>query len=403
MALPRRDQYGGCLIGQCLGDALGFPVEGYPPEICRQYIDEVLQVPDSLPGRDPFGFGQYTDDSQLARELIQSYVECRRFDPADYAQRIASIFRENRIVGRGRATEAAANRLIKGLAWDRAGTPPPSAGNGSAMRAAPIGLMFFDDTDALCQAAHDQGRITHIDRRCSAGAVAIAGAVALALNGEPIDPETFLLWLSQWVASVELSLTPKKPDFDMGALKRNEIPPAVYRQKLMEIIGGDYQAPGPVDAKQDHDESFMPQSGDNLPDQADNTPRTLASYILNLTEWLPLGEEDAAWQISKAGLGDADTGGWQGISPFVISSVLWSLYSFLKTPTDYVATIRCAIAVGGDVDTTAAMAGAISGAYLGLDAIPVQFARHLNDQGTWQYNELVELAWQCYDVTFSQY
>lgn len=29
----RKQQFSGCLIGQCLGDALGFPVEGYPPEI----------------------------------------------------------------------------------------------------------------------------------------------------------------------------------------------------------------------------------------------------------------------------------------------------------------------------------------------------------------------------------
>jgi ADP-ribosylglycohydrolase len=44
--------------------------------------------------------------------------------------------------------------------------------------------------------------------------------------------------------------------------------------------------------------------------------------------------------------------------------VLWSLYSFLRSPEDYWETVCTAIAVGGDVDTTAAMAGAVSGAYL---------------------------------------
>ncbi|WP_082218394.1 ADP-ribosylglycohydrolase family protein [Kamptonema formosum] len=56
--------------------------------------------------RFPYPFGQYTDDSQLARELLESYLACGRFDPSDYARRIAAIFAENRIVGRGRATKS---------------------------------------------------------------------------------------------------------------------------------------------------------------------------------------------------------------------------------------------------------------------------------------------------------
>jgi len=35
---PRRDQFSGCLIGQALGDALGFVVEGFPPEVCSDYV-----------------------------------------------------------------------------------------------------------------------------------------------------------------------------------------------------------------------------------------------------------------------------------------------------------------------------------------------------------------------------
>ena len=54
------------------------------------------------------------------------------------------------------------------------------------MRAAPIGLFFFDKPHMLIQAAHDQGRITHRDPRCSAGAVAISGAVALVLHERTI-------------------------------------------------------------------------------------------------------------------------------------------------------------------------------------------------------------------------
>jgi len=325
-----KDRFAGCLVGQCLGDALGLLVEGMPPHVCREYVDRALR-PQRIPrtGRGPFPFGQYSDDSQLARELMQSYVACRRFDPQDYAARIAAIFRENRIVGRGRATEAAARRLIQGVPWDQAGEPPPSAGNGSAMRAGPIGLLFFDAPRRLVQAAIDQGRITHQDPRCSAGAVAIAGAVSIALQSDTIDAPHVVAQLTDWIRPVE-------PEF--------------------------------------------------------------AWHLEQLEDWLALSPDEAVQPISEAGLDPGHRDFWQGISPFVIGSVLWSLYSFLRTPSDYWETICTAIAVGGDVDTTAAMAGAISGAHLGLAPLPQPFVERITDQGTWGLAELTELAHRCVET-----
>ena len=186
---------------------LGFAVEGESPEVCREYVEGTLKAGRVEEyGRAPFPFGQYSDDSQLARELLQSYAGRGRFDPRDYARRIAMIFVENRIVGRGRATEQAAWRLAAGTPWEEAGTPSPSAGNGSAMRAGPIGLLFFDDPEEMVRAAHDQGRITHRDLRCSAGAVAIAGAVSLAVRGGEVEAERFLTQLAEWAAPFEGSV-----------------------------------------------------------------------------------------------------------------------------------------------------------------------------------------------------
>ncbi len=330
--LPRKDQFSGCLIGQCLGDALGYAVEGFSPEACKRYVEDVLKTERVGEfGHWPLPFGQYSDDSQLARELLQSYVACKKFDPQDYAERIKAIFLERRIVGWGQATREAAIRLIRGTPWEEAGTPAPSAGNGSAMRAAPIGLLFFDNTELLIQAAHDQGRITHKDPRCSAGAIAISGAVALVLQEKPINPDSFLSTLVNWSGKIE-----------------------------------------PV----------------------------FASELRKLSEWISIPSERAVTFISKAGIAAnyPFEDEWQGITPFVISSVLWSLYSFLRTPDDYWETICTAIGVGGDVDTTAAMAGAISGAYLGIDAIPSEITRRLTDQGKWGLDELVDLAHQCYEI-----
>jgi ADP-ribosylglycohydrolase len=323
MALMR-DRFRGCLVGQCLGDAMGCPVEAQPPAACAAYVASGGM---GRLGRPPFPFGQYTDDSQLARELLQSFAACGAFDPADYARRIAAIFVEGRIVGRGTATENAATRLAQGVPWDRAGEPAPSAGNGSAMRAGPVGLVCWNDRDALVRIAVDQGRITHQDPRCSGGAIAIAASVAIALRGGAIDPAAF-------AGEVADAVEP--------------IAPAV------------------------------------------------AAPLRRLPEWVRLEPAEAVRHIAGIGADFAD--GWQGISPFVTPSVVWSIYAFLHSPDSFMTTMQTAIAVGGDVDTTAAMAGAIAGARVGLAALPGELVAALNDQGTWRAAELIELVDRVHDL-----
>jgi ADP-ribosylglycohydrolase len=109
-----RRRIAGSLIGQCLGDSLGFVVEGQSRSYCLAYVDKFLMTGNAgLLRRPQYAFGQYTDDSQLARELAESIVDHGGFEPNDYANRIAALFAEERIVGRGRATEAAARRLAQ--------------------------------------------------------------------------------------------------------------------------------------------------------------------------------------------------------------------------------------------------------------------------------------------------
>lgn len=324
MALSLEDRLFGCLLGHAVGDALGFPVEGRPPTVCAAYVDDVLRhgLAHSMSAQS-FAFGQYTDDTQLARELVISYVDRQGFDPADYSKHIAAIFVEGRIVGRGRITEAAARRLAQGVLWNEAGAPAPAVGNGSASRAGPVGVLYGNDAERRKQVAADQSRITHTDPRAIAGSVAIASAVAFVGESIQIDGTHFVEALSDQVAAADDGFT--------QALRR-------------------------------------------------------------LPTWLNLRPNGAAAEIAAAGLGAGEYRKWEGISPYVTSSVLWALYSFLRSPDDYWETILTAIAVGGDVDTTAAMAGAIAGARLGPAAIPAELTPHIHDQGTWKASDLKSLA-----------
>jgi ADP-ribosylglycohydrolase len=320
-----RDRLAGSILGQALGDALGFVVEAQPPEVARAYVNEWLRTGRASERAHPrFPFGQYSDDTQLARELLRSFQESRGWDPAAFATRLAQLFRDRRDVGAGRGTRSAALRLLMGVSWFESGTPAPYAGNGSAMRAGPLGLLL-SNRHAVCSAAREQSRVTHLDPRCAAGAVVVACAVSIAALREPIETVGFL---------VEISECAKRDD------------------------------------------------------------ASVAEAIRGLAEWLPLPPEAAAQQVHERGLDPAHPR-WQGISAFVTPSVLWSLYAFLRSPDDYWETICTAIGVGGDTDTMAAIAGAISGARVGVAALPRELLEYLTDQGEWGADALADLAHSC--------
>jgi poly(ADP-ribose) glycohydrolase ARH3 len=69
-----------------------------------------------------------------------------------------------------------------------------------------------------------------------------------------------------------------------------------------------------------------------------------------------------------------------GRSVAVHESMPFSVYSFLRYPFDFKHSIYCAILNGGDRDTLGAMTGSISGAFLGLDALPPEWRRKLENR-----------------------
>lgn len=59
------------------------------------------------------------------------------------------------------------------------------------------------------------------------------------------------------------------------------------------------------------------------------------------------------------------------------NSVPCALYAFLRFGDDYLKTIRYCLTLGGDTDTIGAMAGALSGASVGIDGLPDEFLKRL--------------------------
>jgi poly(ADP-ribose) glycohydrolase ARH3 len=63
----------------------------------------------------------------------------------------------------------------------------------------------------------------------------------------------------------------------------------------------------------------------------------------------------------------------------VYESMPFAVYSFMRNSESFEDCIFCSVLHGGDRDTLGAMAGAISGAYLGIDAIPRVWKKKLEN------------------------
>ncbi len=316
LPIPAVDRFKGCILGCAIGDAVGAWAERKPSTVAASYSEALRMFDFSMANAHHGGapFGQYTDDTQLTRELAISIISSNGLDPNNFAIRLGKAFALDQIVGGGRATKNAARRINEGVAWDKAGEPPPAAGNGAAMRASPIGLFYWNDVEKLIQAARDQAIVSHQAPESVAGAVAIALAVAMCVNASkttsnPREPGWWA-WLARHVSRVDEKFAAEITDL---------MKPVHASRKL----------------------GYAPGS---------ESERRAVRGMLLLT----------------------DDPSWDGISPWAKSSVLWSLYCLSAHPTSPWEAICLAIWPGGDVDTTAAMAGAMVGAHMGFEAFPVQ-------------------------------
>jgi ADP-ribosyl-[dinitrogen reductase] hydrolase len=178
------DRIAGSVLGLALGDALGAPFEGRMAE----------EVPDPLPalelpwmGLPP---GSTTDDTAMARNLVRSLAARGELDPDDLVARHLEWFRSDppgvgaftrRVLSRGDRGEDAFEAAM--AVWDERG-PEVSAGNGSVMYCAPLGLAYADRAEELLDVAPRLSALTHFDERCRTAVVAVTLTVAALARGQ---------------------------------------------------------------------------------------------------------------------------------------------------------------------------------------------------------------------------
>jgi ADP-ribosylglycohydrolase len=202
---PVPARYTGALLGGAMGDALGRPNEGTRQKRVPPLIDYV-----PWRGWQEGPKGTITDDTQLTMCVAECLICHGRIDPEELARRFVTWLPEGR--GKGRTTVAAVERLRHGIPWYLAGED--SAGNGAAMRAAPIGLAWWYDPPRLRAEAILSALPTHRSPMAVAGAVAIAAATAWLLTCDPAawSPEEFIAAIQSAIAGMETDPLPERRD-----------------------------------------------------------------------------------------------------------------------------------------------------------------------------------------------
>ncbi|HEX77533.1 MAG TPA: ADP-ribosylglycohydrolase family protein [Dehalococcoidia bacterium] len=228
----------GCLVGVAVGDALGAPVEGMSPEHIRSRWGQVTEM---MAGRG-WGRGEHTDDTAMTLCLARSLVERGEFEPEDVAARFLDWFQAG-AKGIGRTTLIALSELGRGASWQEASLLAHhrlgglSAGNGSIMRCAPIGLFYYRRPDRLIEASLESALITHWDPRAGWAAVALNLLIAGLVQGrkEGLLEEVAGLMDNEEVSRVLLEAS-------AGARERL-VPSAYVLDTLKAALGCFLQAP----------------------------------------------------------------------------------------------------------------------------------------------------------------
>jgi ADP-ribosyl-[dinitrogen reductase] hydrolase len=147
-----RDHILGCIVGGAIGDALG-----------------------GLPERRNLSL---SDDTQLTLATCEALLESPTPSPEIIASTFLRWFQEGALTGLGSSTLKALRDLGAGQHWALAGaTGEMAAGNGAAMRAAPLAFALDPRRDRDKTIIRDICRITHRNDEAYVGALAVIAAI----------------------------------------------------------------------------------------------------------------------------------------------------------------------------------------------------------------------------------
>ena len=411
---PFREQlysrFAGSLLGALIGDCHGSPFEFSGRPNVKSVSDHLERYRSNKCDRAKGGEGttlSYTDDTAMTRSVAASLISCRGYDAVDMGKRFAAEYAKEPDRGYGYNVTTVFRQIHSGKYDDDIYRPAReqfdgsgSYGNGGAMRIAPLALFQFgvsvkasaqrhstsvavtptlptvkdisqDLPDGICVKST---KLTHSNSLGYNGALLQCLAIKLALReGLSLNPEP-LEMVKGFIDNLIIALRAiEQPERDEDGCSPRK------KRKIEETNNGDDDS----DDGDDEDDGF--EEGD--------APSEMPYTSKLITMRGSLDQRKSIARSSSDPLGLKPVVRRLGNSVAAYGSVPTAIYCFLRAVADeaeksnvsneegaqsdslfadfngFERAIFYAICCGGDTDTIASMAGAIAGAYWGVDAI----------------------------------
>ncbi len=313
-------------IGTLLGTAIGDTL-GIPFEgKIREQIVRYFDDFDEFIDKNHNIFRTYSDDTQLTIHTAKAIIRAGGIEEEILIDEFIKWLNDPPI-GPGFGCLSSIQKLSRGIHWKEAASD--SGGNGTAMRISPVGLFYSKDIEQLKKAASFNSNITHNHPAAEAGARIVAAAISFLLDKDPNE------------------------GFSIGE----------FFQALIYVI---------TDKKDPIWEEFT----NILKDLRTNLD---LSYIEGVKKYAQIGVKPPFYikrLESKC-----------FVHPYTISTVVCSLFIFLKNLDSFQNCIYKLPTAGGDTDTCGAIDGSIAGTYFGFKKIPSKLITIIKDS-----NGLIQLA-----------
>lgn len=254
-------------------------------------------------------FKTYTDDTQLTLYTAKALIQGGGFDLNVFIDEYIKWLDEPPI-GPGYGCISSLRKLKYGVSLEEASSN--SGGNGTTMRIAPIGLFFHKDLEAMKKAAIESSLITHSHTAASAGAVVIARAIAYLIKKNP------------------------KSGFSIEEFFRVLIS-SLYNSK----------------------EKIWEEFIEILHKLKSNLNISIKAGLIKFSQSGVKSPYFIEQYLGKA-----------FVHPYTLSTVVCSIFIFLKNLDSFKECIFQLATAGGDSDTVGAIGGSLAGAYFGRKNIP---------------------------------
>lgn len=331
-------KFRGALVGALIGDCLGAPFDHdgkVSKVILQKYFDKMEDPSFKSPTK------SYTDDTVMTKALTESLISNGSLNELDLAKRLVgnyfSIEEPDRSYGSHTTTIF---HKLKNSKFNDIWLPAKevfngegSLGSGGATRITPIAIFFYSNYDSMLDFAEKCTKLTHTHKLGINGALLQAISINQSfycLPNVPLNVDKFVTDLINKMDDLE------KIESDNVFLKEED--PTPYKNRLKEI-----------------------------------------QHLLKRDE---VDDEEV---IAKLGNGEE-----------ALQSVPTAIYCFLrserpvktvKTENKFRRAVQYSISLGGNTDTIASMAGAISGAYHGYEYINKSIQSHCE-----KLKETIQLA-----------